>query len=67
MKIVEAEWNRKFLDEANTFPLGNNDDQVDATSQALDYLTGRNARSGPLVRRTPERRQVVERREVVRR
>ncbi|WGU42068.1 MULTISPECIES: phage terminase large subunit [unclassified Phenylobacterium] len=63
----EAPWLGEYVRELLAFPAGKHDDQVDATSQALDYLTGRNARSGPLVRRTPERRQVVERREVVRR
>lgn len=63
----EAPWLGEYVKELLAFPAGKHDDQVDATSQALDYLTSRNARSGPLVRRTPERRQVVERREVVRR
>jgi phage terminase large subunit-like protein len=31
-------WNRYFLDEAETFPLGVHDDQIDAASLALEKL-----------------------------
>ena len=51
------------MSELLAFPYGRNDDQVDATSQALDYLTARAARAGLLVRRNITRRN-VERRDV---
>lgn len=31
--LVRGEWNRAFLDEITTFPMGHHDDQVDAVSQ----------------------------------
>ena len=33
-----APWIEAFLDELCTFPNGPNDDRVDSTSQALNYL-----------------------------
>jgi len=38
VKMVKAAWNRAYVDELATFPLGANDDQVDATSGAYDML-----------------------------
>jgi len=57
------DWTADYVSELLAFPYGRNDDQVDATSQALDYLTARAARAGPLVRRNITRRN-VERRDV---
>ncbi|MDG2571012.1 phage terminase large subunit, partial [Vibrio parahaemolyticus] len=37
----DAPWLAGWLDELLAFPNGRHDDQVDATSQALDYLTAR--------------------------
>jgi hypothetical protein len=34
----QAEWLSAYLHELKTFPLGKNDDQVDSTSQALDWI-----------------------------
>lgn len=36
--LVRGEWNEKFLDELCNFPMGSNDDQVDAFSDALNEL-----------------------------
>ena len=38
---AEAPWLGAYLTELLAFPTGRNDDQVDATSQALKYLTAR--------------------------
>ncbi len=55
------DWTAAYVSELLAFPYGRNDDQVDATSQALDYLTKSAARAGPLVRGNPVRRNVVRR------
>ena len=60
-----ASWLADYTRELLAFPFGKNDDQVDATSQALDYLTAKAARAGPIVRRDITRRSIV-RRDVVR-
>lgn len=38
VKLVQGNWNRDFLDEVETFPLGAHDDQVDAASGAFSKL-----------------------------
>ena len=38
--LVKAHWNQVFLDELETFPLGVNDDQVDAAADAFNALLG---------------------------
>jgi phage terminase large subunit-like protein len=38
--MVKASWNDCFTDELETFPLGVNDDQVDAASDAFNELLG---------------------------
>lgn len=38
VKMKKANWNRAFLDELDTFPMGAHDDQVDACSGAYDML-----------------------------
>ncbi len=50
VKLLEAPWNRAFLDELQAFPNGSHDDQVDAASGALDKLGG-TLGHGPQVRR----------------
>lgn len=47
----EASWLPDYLGELLAFPLARNDDQVDATSQALKYLTART----PTIRERPQR------------
>lgn len=36
--LLEGKWNRDFIDELRTFPLGKHDDQVDAMSDAFSQL-----------------------------
>jgi predicted phage terminase large subunit-like protein len=38
VSIVEATWNRAWLDELSLFPVGANDDQVDSVSGAANFL-----------------------------
>lgn len=38
VKMKKANWNRAFLDELDTFPMGAHDDQVDACSGGYDML-----------------------------
>ena len=40
VKMVKAHWNECFTDELEMFPLGTNDDQVDAASDAFNELLG---------------------------
>jgi predicted phage terminase large subunit-like protein len=47
----EAPWLATYLSELLAFPTGRHDDQVDATSQALRYLTART----PVVRERPHK------------
>lgn len=54
----EAPWLAAYLNELLAFPAGRHDDQVDATSQALEWLTGRSVRSRPIVRRDMVRREI---------
>lgn len=39
VRMVRGEWNTAFLDEAELFPTGDHDDQVDSTSGAHQRLT----------------------------
>jgi len=39
IKLVQGVWNGIFLDEAEAFPLGGHDDQVDAVSGAFEVLS----------------------------
>jgi predicted phage terminase large subunit-like protein len=43
VKLVRAEWNRDYIGELASFPMGLHDDQVDASSGAFNQLTGRPA------------------------
>lgn len=38
VKMVQGDWNKPFLEELRTFPLGKNDDQVDAAADAFNEL-----------------------------
>jgi predicted phage terminase large subunit-like protein len=38
VKLVRGDWNRQFIEELRSFPLGKNDDQVDAASDAFQEL-----------------------------
>lgn len=38
VKIVKADWNEAFLEEAATFPFGKHDDQIDAAAGAFNML-----------------------------
>lgn len=38
VKLVAGEWNKAFLDEAESFPHGKHDDQVDAVAGAMDDI-----------------------------
>ena len=59
---AEATWLADYMSELLAFPNGRHDDQVDSTSQALNYLTARTPAPRPLVRRNPVRRETVLRR-----
>jgi predicted phage terminase large subunit-like protein len=39
VRLLRGTWNREFLDEAELFPMGAHDDQIDAASMALSRLT----------------------------
>lgn len=38
VSLVKGDWNKDFIEELRTFPLGKNDDQVDAASDAFNLL-----------------------------
>ena len=44
LKLVRGSWNRAFIDELATFPVGAHDDQVDALSGAYAMLAAPKAR-----------------------
>ncbi|QEE41344.1 MULTISPECIES: phage terminase large subunit [unclassified Methylobacterium] len=54
-------WTDVYVAELLAFPFGRGDDQVDATSQALDFLVSQTARLGPMRRRNPKRRTIERR------
>jgi len=56
-----APWLTTYEAELLAFPQGRFDDQVDASSQALNYLSALLARRGPLYRRDIRRRDVERR------
>lgn len=39
VKLLRGAWNKDFLDEVESFPLGDHDDQVDAASSGFNRLT----------------------------
>lgn len=57
----EAPWLGAYVSELLAFPTGKHDDQVDSTSQALDWLSARAAITKPIVRRNITRRTIVRR------
>lgn len=52
----DAPWLGVYMDELLAFPNGRHDDQVDSTSQALHWLTGRVPLERPVKRRNIKRR-----------
>jgi predicted phage terminase large subunit-like protein len=56
--LVSGGWNEAFIDELSVFPNGRYDDQVDAASGALSWLT-RNPRSNQVPERLATPRQDV--------
>ena len=54
----DAPWLADYINELMAFPNGRHDDQVDSTSQALQYLTSRGGEGTDLVRRDIPRRNV---------
>jgi phage terminase large subunit-like protein len=58
-----APWLADYVNELLAFPNGAHDDQIDATSQALNFLTTRSAVTRPVIRREIQRRDVVRRTE----
>lgn len=54
-------WTHDYVSELLSFPFGRSDDQVDATSQALDFLVAKTATLQPLQRRNPMRRTIERR------
>ena len=44
VRLLRGEWNAAFIDEAEAFPNGSHDDQVDAVSGGFEYLE----RMGPM-------------------
>ena len=40
IKLVKGTWNKAYLEELRTFPMGVHDDQVDATSDGFNSLAG---------------------------
>jgi len=55
----EAPWLGDYLAELLAFPNARHDDQVDSTSQALNWLTARTPLDRPVERRNPTRRSIV--------
>jgi predicted phage terminase large subunit-like protein len=55
----EASWLGAYTTELLAFPTGDHDDQVDATSQALRYLTARQSPPAERMRRNIRRRNVT--------
>lgn len=45
VKLKRGHWNKEFLDEIESFPLGAHDDIVDATSKAFNKLSRKRRRS----------------------
>ncbi len=56
-----APWLADYESELLAFPVGRHDDQVDSTSQALDYLARDAAQTNPAMRRESERRNMQRR------
>lgn len=41
VRLIRGDWNRDFIEELRTFPLGTHDDQIDAASDAFSELAVR--------------------------
>ncbi|WP_029652000.1 phage terminase large subunit, partial [Methylocystis sp. SB2] len=54
-----APWLATYLNELLGFPNSTHDDQVDATSQALNWLTARTPLDRPLIRKDLRRRDIA--------
>ena len=39
VRMIKGEWNKAFIEEMRTFPLGRNDDQIDAAADSFSELT----------------------------
>jgi predicted phage terminase large subunit-like protein len=46
VKLIRGPWNEAFLSEAENFPEGIHDDQIDAAADAFDELTNKTRRAG---------------------
>ena len=51
IQLVRARWNEAFLREAENFPGGGKDDQIDTLSDCIEELTLGDVGDRPLVRR----------------
>ena len=51
IKIVRGAWNEAFIGEAENFPGGSKDDQVDTLSDCIEELTGGDIGDRPMIRR----------------
>jgi predicted phage terminase large subunit-like protein len=60
-----APWLATYLNELLGFPNAPHDDQVDSTSQALNWLTARKPTNRPIVRRDIPRRDTLGRRDII--
>lgn len=38
VRLIKGDWNRQYIEELKLFPLGTNDDQVDASADAFNHL-----------------------------
>ncbi len=60
-----APWLAAYLTELLGFPNAPHDDQVDSTSQALNWLTSRRPPNQPIVRRDVRRRDIIARKDTI--
>ncbi len=51
IKVVRGSWNDAFFSEAENFPGGAKDDQIDALSDCIEELTGADIGNRPMIRR----------------
>ena len=60
-----APWLATYLNELLGFPHSPHDDQIDSTSQALNWLTARRPPNQPIVRRDVRRRDIIARKDTI--
>ena len=60
-----APWLAAYLNELLGFPNAPHDDQIDSTSQALNWLTSRRPPNQPIVRRDVRRRDIIARKDTI--